>query len=264
MYSLSDCREFTKRTLRDIIHGEEVDARELGGEVESMGRRAFRGRMALGIVALSILAALAGWRASVFDEASSTASALYHEEILLQQQRQSIHEGQVATDLSEFNQFEQHWLMHRALEVQAGSPGAPAALRAQSQQEAVAADETLQRFGVNQISFLPNGTPTYDAAVAYRYAATGDTELQGLRPADAIAEAVRRGNQAVRLALAAALFVAGLLLLTLAQTMLGRRVIAARGSPRREGAWSISHTLAAGATLVSVVAAGMFIAALLQ
>lgn len=257
--SIAACRDFTKRTLRDIIHGEEV---ELEAEVEAAGRRAFRSRIALGIVALSILSALAGWRASVFDEASSASAALYHQQVLLQQQRQTIHEGQVDRDLTQFGQFEQHWLLHNALARQAASPGAPGDLSGQAQQESVQAEEALERFGVASISWLPDGDATYDSAAAYQSAVTGDTELEGLRPGDALAESIRKGKEAVRLTLVAALFVAGLVLLTLAQTTLGRRVVPLRPGQRRDSVWSTSHTLVVGGTLFGLVAAVMFIAAL--
>ncbi|MDQ6779087.1 MAG: hypothetical protein M3071_23335 [Actinomycetota bacterium] len=93
--SRSELRSLARRTLKELIHGE----KDLEDEVESAARKVFRSRVALGIVALSILSALAGWRASVFDEQSSSSTATYHEELLVQQQREQEHEAAISRDL---------------------------------------------------------------------------------------------------------------------------------------------------------------------
>src|SRR5437763_2613616 len=115
-------RAWLKRTGHELIHGEEEevhkagedvdeDVREAEQDLEHDARRVMRARVALAIVALSIFSATAGWRASVFDERSSSSNAVFHQDLLVQQQRQDVHQATVAHDLTQYGELEEHWFL---------------------------------------------------------------------------------------------------------------------------------------------------------
>ncbi|HWF50866.1 MAG TPA: hypothetical protein VG294_09525 [Solirubrobacteraceae bacterium] len=261
-WSRSELRSLARRILKELIHGE----KDLEGEVESAARKVFRSRVALGIVALSILSALAGWRASVFDEQSSSSTATYHQELLVQQQREQQHEATISRDLDKFGEYEQHWGMAAAAARQRPSgPAARVALDALYAQEKVAAEEILAGFEAAYPTSHPGalGSLRYPAAAAYLGQITGDTELQGLRPRAALDDARRRDKRALELNLVAALFIAALVLLTAAQVTLGR---ASRPQTAERQAlpaiWSISRTFVLGGMLLGFGAGVLFIVVL--
>lgn len=248
-------RAWLKRTGHELIHGEQAEVHEAEEEAEKAerdldvdARRALRARVALAIVALSIFSAVAGWRASVFDERSSSSNAVFHQDLLLQQQLEADHEGAVARDVTQYGQLEQNWFM-ASRSAQSGSAQA-------AERERTAAEEAGNQFEVQTPTLNANGTVSYDPASAYSSGVATDTELGGLHPAAALAASNSESDQAVNMTGVAALFVAALVLFTLAQVMLGRR-------PRRAslaiGRWTTSHTLVLGGTLLTATAAVLFV-----
>lgn len=249
-------RAWAKRTAHDLIHGEEVEVHEAEGDLESAGRRVLRARVALAIVALSIFAAVAGWRASVFDERSSSANAMFHQDVVVQQQLEANHEATVARDITQYSELEQHWFMAARLQRDAGAPGAASSTLQSAGSERVAAEESLANFEAQAPQLYTNGTASYDPATAYTHDVAGDTRLGGLHPAAALRRSNSESDQAVNMTGVAALFVAALVLFTLAQVTLGRR-IRPRGR-ETAGRWSISHTFVLAGTLLTATAAVLF------
>jgi hypothetical protein len=256
-------RERVRTTIRDLLRGEHAEELEL--EFDSAAKRVFRSRVALAIVVVSILSALAGWRASVFEERASNAGAVFHQDLLLQQRLERQHEGDVARDIGQFTEFEQHWFLAHALRHAAAAGGASAALAGMGQQEAVAADQALHNFSVIPPHSVPDGTSSYDAAAAYRQDAVGDVELEGLHPREVLENSDALRSRAVNMTGVAALFIAALVVLTLAQVTLGRRGrVPGSTAAEQKDNWSISHTLLAAATLVTLIGCGLFVTVMLQ
>jgi hypothetical protein len=242
--------ERVRTTIRELFHGEEVE--ELEANVDAAAHRVFRSRIALAIVLVSILSAVAGWRASVFDEQANAQSAVYYQDLLVQQRLERQHEARVAQDITQYGELEQDWFLGHVL----SDPQA-------AEQQKLAADQTLHNFEVSDYpTVYTDGTSTYDPAAAYARDVTNDTALEALHPAAVLEEADRIRDKAVNMTFVAALFVASLVLLTLAQVTLGRR---ARGAWRLAGdggRWTISHTFMTGGMLVALTGLGLFISVL--
>jgi hypothetical protein len=239
-----------RKALRNLAYGE--DARHVEAEVAAAARTVFRSRVAIGIVLLSIFSAVAAWRASVFDEKAVNAGARFHQELIVQQQRSRTHATAVSRDLTHFLDYERAWFMANALDRAARKPGADPSLAREAQRERTAAEELLEGFEVRRPTAFPDGTSSYDPAAAYKRDVTGDIELQGLRPAEALRTSEDRRHRAVDMTFVAALFVAALVLLTLAQVMVGREVEMTEG-------WRLSHMLVIGGTLVTLAGVVLFV-----
>jgi hypothetical protein len=244
-----------KQTGHDLIHGEEEEAHEAQQEGEkaeqdfdSDARRVLRSRVALAIVALSVFSAVAGWRASVFDERSSSSSAVFHQDLLVQQQLEAKHQATVAQDITQYGELEQHWFMATRPE-QGGSAQT-------AERERVAAEQTVGDFGAETPTLNPDGTVSYDPALAYSSGVATDAQLGGLHPAAALRASNSESDQAVNMTLVAVLFIAGLVLFTLAQVTLGRRT---RSEPAGTGRWTISHTFVLAGALVAASATVLFV-----
>lgn len=252
-----------RKRIKQVLRGEEAGGLE--ADVEAATRAVLRSRLAVGIVALSILSSLAAWRASVFDEHAGNAGAVFQQEVVVQQQRERAHQASVARDLIQFGEFERHWFMASVLARDARVRGAGPDLSREAGREAVAAEQLLSGFRALSPTLQSAGGSGYDVAAAYRRDASVDIELAGLHPADALAESGRRRAQAVRMAGVAALFVAALVLLTVAQVMVRqRRPRTHLGPEDSDPRWSASHTLAVGGTSVGLLAGALFLLVMLQ
>jgi hypothetical protein len=249
--SLSDR---VRRAIEDLLHGDEVEGLESG--LDTAAHRVFRSRVALAIVLVSILSAAAGWRASVFDERASDGGAVYYQDLLLQQRLERSHEANVAQDIIQYGELEQDWLLAHAMR---SDPQA-------SEQQKVAAEQTLHNFHVSRaLSIFTDGTSSYDPARAYALEVAPDPALVTLHPEQVLRSSDSVRSQALHMTAVAALFVAALVLLTLAQVTLGRR----RAGPTLAVAigpngWSISHTFVTAGTLVALTATVLFVLVLVQ
>jgi hypothetical protein len=150
-------------------------------------------------------------------------------------------------DLNQYGELEQDWFM--------ASRPAPGGSAGATGRERTATEQAGNNFEVQSPALGANGTISYDPASAYRSAVATDAELGGLHPAAALRASNSESDQAVNMTGVAALFVAALVLFTLAQVMLGRRP---RKEPPLGGRWTVSHTLVVGGTLVTATAAVLF------
>jgi hypothetical protein len=246
--------ERVRGAIDDLLHGDEAEELESG--LDSAAHRVFRARVALAIVLVSIMSAAAGWRASVFDERASDGGAVYYQDLLLQQRLERSHEANVAQDIIQYGELEQDWLLAHATR---SDPQA-------SEQQKVAAEQTLHNFHVGDaLTTYTDGTSFYDPARAYASEVASDTGLVALHPEQVLRRSDSVRGQALDMTAVAALFVAALVLLTLAQVTLGRRragpKIAAVNGP---AGWSISHTFVTAGTLVALTATVLFVLVLVQ
>jgi hypothetical protein len=251
---VSLARPNLRAAVKDLLHGEHAE--ELGSGVGTAAHRVFRSRVALAIVLVSILSAAAGWRASVFEERASDSGAVYYQDLLLQQRLERSHEGRVAQDITQYGELEQAWFLSHAMSSDPQS----------SEQQKVAAEQTLGDFQTGEVpATYTDGTSSYDPARAYAREVASDNDLKALHPTEVLQKSDSFRNQAVNMTGVAALFVAALVLLTLAQVTLGRRVRAApKSSGGEKTGWSISHTFLTAGMLVALVAGALFVLVMVQ
>lgn len=218
-------------------------SRDPNDPIDNVGERAweryrifsarFGGRftlsVALGIVVVSILAAGMAWRSSVWGERSGNTDELTRQDQVQLEQILSSQTEQVNQDIRVFNQFEEATLLAQELaadsnKVKPGQERLELQLEAGSQR----AEAKSQRrfFNASAPAVDPDGTVRYDAAFAQRVLRSYSPELEVLRP-DELREEAREANlKSVRLTGLAALFVAALLLLTLAEVTRRQKVSA--------------------------------------
>jgi hypothetical protein len=201
----------------------------------------------LGIVLVSVCAAVSGWRASVSDESSAHTFELSRQ-ALVQQQQLLIQDNQsVNTDIRLFGQFAQYSSLAHSLAQDADQVGGAVGdqLRIEAQ-----ADLELARSIGNQIknqsyafdpsnptgnsylrsdgSYLP-GHP-YNAGDALSFAESNDFALHGLAPEALHSTAETEHTRGVDFTGVAALFIAVLVLLTFAALSSGTQKLWFAGS----------------------------------
>ena len=189
-----------------------VFARPLGGR--------FKLSVAFAIVLVSILAAGMAWRASVWSERSANTDEITRQDIV---QREQILAGQAETinqDIRAFNSFEEATLLAQELERDArklsGRERLELELEAGSQR---AEAKSLRRFFAASAPVVDpeSGRVSYDPAFTRRLLLAYSPDLEVLRPEELREEARLANIKSVRLTGLAALFVAALLFLTLAE-----------------------------------------------
>ena len=199
----------------------EPENTETEGAKSARARRTRRLRLsaAFGIVILSILAATMAWRASVESERSANTDELARQDIVQRQQLLASQSQAVNQDLRVFGRFEERSLLARELDRDAKAGGGPDLAR-EAQEQRAQADSLRQFFRASQPTDNDDGTVAYDPEFARKILAS-DPELEVLRP-EALREEARVANiKSVRLTGLAALFVAGLFFLTLAEVTRG-------------------------------------------
>lgn len=175
---------------------------------------------ALGIVVVSILAAVMAWRASVANEESDATRVEAEQNRLAQQQLIASEETAVLHDLQLYEPYAEHTNLARSLERDAGraAPAAARTLLVRAQDERNAAASQLPLFSGTRPERRRDGTVTFDAAYARSQARLRDVELLDLRPPGELHErAEAKHRRGVRLTGLAALFVAAVVLLTFAE-----------------------------------------------
>lgn len=182
----------------------------------------FRLSVALGIVLMSILAAIMAWRASVWDERSANTDELSRQDIVQQQQIEASHSETVNQDLRVFGRYEENSLLARELERDArGMRGADPLLAQQLTIEAqglrAQAKSLRPFFRASQPLDNDDGTVYFDPAFARQVLRQDDPELESLKPNELREQAKDAHVKAVRLTGLAALFIAALFFLTLAE-----------------------------------------------
>jgi hypothetical protein len=217
--------------------------------------RRFRHRVALGIVAVSILAAVAIWRASVYDERAAQSDALFREQLVVLSEAESTHEDNATQDLTLFARYQEHLLQAELLSTQAQADGVDerlaARLAVEAQDERNLASELEAGFGVPPQSTDGRGYPR----LAYQTQLDAFNDLDLVGPGEHRSAARAEHLQGVHLTLVAALFVAALLLLTLAEVAIGRRGRISAWRPHAASVlcWSALGIVGAGIVVFGVV-----------
>jgi hypothetical protein len=192
----------------------------------------------LGIVIVSVLAALLGWRASVSDESAAHAEELSRQDLVQQQQLLVQNNHAVDSDVSTFGQFAQYSVLAHSLRQDAAK--VTGALSAELTAEAQS-DLGIARYLAKQITYQnyrfdptnPSGNPAlrsdgtyapghpYNAAQGLAGAENADTALHGLAPEQLYQTAETDHGRGVDFEGIAALFVAVMVMLTVAALITG-------------------------------------------
>ena len=169
---------------------------------------------AVGIVLVSILAALMAWRASVADESADATRVHAEQNRLAQQQLIASDETMVLHDLQLYERYAEHADLARALEHDG------LLVRAQAERAAAASQRPL--FEGTFPAIRRDGTASFDAGYARSQARLRDFELLNLHPPEKLeARAEAEHHRGVKLTGLAALFVAAVVLLTFAEISSG-------------------------------------------
>jgi hypothetical protein len=190
----------------------------LADEGDGGGR--LRRYTALGIVAVSILAAAMAWRASAANDAAGAKEQLATENVFQQQELMASDESAVIHDIGLFDRYEEHENLALALQRDAAhASGSQArALAIQVQQARGLARDEEPLFEGPLPTARADGSVTYDAGYARSQARLRDFELADLKPPSQLrAQAAIEHERGVRLTGLAVLFVAALVLLTFAE-----------------------------------------------
>ena len=179
----------------------------------------FKLSIALGIVVVSILAAVMAWQSSVWGERSGNTDELTRQDQVQLERIRSSQTGAINQDIRVFNAFEQATLLAQELDRDVRKLRGQAALDLELEAGAQRAEAKSQRrfFESSAPRVDDNGQVVYDAAFTERLLRANDPELEVLRPDELRADAREAGVKSVRLTGLAALFVAALLFLTLAE-----------------------------------------------
>ena len=192
----------------------------------------------LGIVIVSVLAAVMGWRASLADETSAHSEELSRQDLVHQQQLLVQDNHAIDTDIQTFDQFAQYSSLAHSLRQDAAQLNGPVADQVLSEAQA---DLGIARYLGKQIANQnyafdpsnPTGNPflrsdgtylpghPYRAALALQIAENADTALHGLAPERLHASAEAEHTRGVDFTGIAALFVSVMVLLTLAAVAAG-------------------------------------------
>ena len=203
----------------------------------------------------SILSAVIAWRASLASiEASRYESLAVHQQAR-QQQLERDFQSLIAHDLRFVNEFQEHSLAARELtsqadEIRSADPAAADELDLQAQAHLDLARSTEPFFlGATGAVLGEDGTVTYDVAYVLRNLEEGSAELRELKTQRTDQLADRADRRSINLVAVAAVVVAALFFLTIAQ------VSRTRGRIRR--AFFVS-----GAALVVIGTVGIVVAEL--
>jgi hypothetical protein len=192
----------------------------------------------LAIVVASVLAAAMGWRASLADESATHTAELSRQNRVQQQQLLIEDNDTVAGDIRTYGQFAQYSALAHSLLHDAGQVGGKVGDRLMAEGQA---DLGIALYLGKQIRFLnysfdpssPTGNSllrtdgtlrpgnAYNAALGLDVAENLDTELHGLAPDRLLAQSETEHTTGVRLTGIAALFVAVMVLLTIAALISG-------------------------------------------
>jgi hypothetical protein len=192
----------------------------------------------LGIVLVSVLAALMGWQASLADETSAHSEELSRQDLVQQQQSLVQDNHAIDSDVQTFGQFAQYSALAHSLRVDAGKVGGRVGdqLLAEAQADLGIARYLGKRIAYQNYAFDPSnptGNPAlrsdgtylpghpYRAALALGVAENSDTSLHGLAPEELHATAEAEHTRGVDLTGIAALFVSVMVLLTVGAVMRG-------------------------------------------
>jgi len=236
--------------LIDILRPED-DPRERD---ESPSLRTLRVRITFGIVVVSILSAVAVWRASVYDERAAHSDALFRQQLVLQQQLERADEDNVTAEVTYFGDYERHALLARLL-LQDAAAHPP--LRPQLKQQA-AREQTLAAAQLSGFSYVypqtrRSGRVSYKPSSAYQSARDQDTEFERFQPGEHRQEATDQHLRGVNLTGVAAAFIAALVLMTLAQVSLGT------GEKTSESRLGIARLLAGSGFALALCGAILFV-----
>jgi hypothetical protein len=184
------------------------------------------------IAVASIASAFVGWRAAVYSSDAGELDRRATQALIRERQIRAEFEGEVKQDLRLFAAYQEHVLMWRLLErdalrVRRRDPGLAAELDAQAQSERAAARAIAPQFrGQSPGVGDENGIVDYDRRAALAFIgeelSPSIGELEALSSEPTTEDAHRKRTTSVNLFGVAALFVAALFFLTLAQ--LGRAV----------------------------------------
>lgn len=219
------------------------------GEPERGGRWSFRTVIAICIAVVSVLGAVAAWRAAVI---SIRASDLNEEGMLQLVQKEQVRarlESTVDEDLRLFAEYQthvRHWqlLKRDARKVRRSNPELSAALNAEAQGELAVARALIPFFRGGTPALGTGADLAYERDFVLRNLQRTDPVFRELHPETSFALAREEHARTVQLVLVLALFVAGLFFLTLAQfTRVTIRGIFA-------GAGIVAATLALGLLIV--------------
>lgn len=195
------------------------------------GPDAAAGFLAVLIGFASVLSAVVAWRASLASiDASRYESVAVQQQARVQQIQREL-SGRVAQDLRFVNVFQEHALAARELKAQADElrgtdPDAADVLDLQSQAQLDLARAVLPFFlGATGPVLNDEGTVTYDVAYVVRNLETSNTELRELRTQRTSELADRADAKSVSLIGVAAVVVAALFFLTIAQVVRARVVV---------------------------------------
>jgi hypothetical protein len=247
-------RDRLRTAYRWVVTPEEPPEHESD---EQRRLRRLRGAIALGIVAVSVCSAGAVWRASVHEEAAAHHEARFRQDLVLFQQRVQAAEDGVFEELLRFGAYEEHEWRSRQLARDArtarrmGHPTLASQLAGVGLREARVSDAQWVSFanGLPEIG----GVPAYDPREAFD-TGTAAQPVGDLRPGELRHEAADSRRHAVRMTLSAALFIAALVFLTLAEVPLMRRPAPEAPTPTSPGAVTRLLLLAgAGTTLAAIV-----------
>jgi hypothetical protein len=179
--------------------------------------------LALLIGFASIMSAFVAWRASLASIDASRYESLAVQQQARQQQIERELEGLVEQDLRFINSYQEHALAARELNAQAEAlrdtdPDAANLLDLQAQGESALARSVIPFFmGASGIALADDGSVPYDRAFVLRNLEQGNIEWRELRVQPAPELAQRADARTIYLIAVAALFVAALFFLTIAQ-----------------------------------------------
>ena len=223
------------------------DAPERTREPEEERSDPFRTRIAVVIALVSIAGAFVAARASILSVRASDLDQISLQQLVQQQQLLADIEGQVAQDLRLFARYQERVLAWRLLERDARSvrrehPSLADRLEADARTELAIARSMRPFFNFQPDLGDDQGRVKYDPVFARRYLVDTNVELRELRPDDTFRLAQDLHVQIVRLVGVAALLIAALFFLTLAQLV------------RR----NVRHTFAGAGGVVLVVGLALF------
>lgn len=179
----------------------------------------------------SVFSAVLAWRASLASIDASRHESLAVQESARRNQLERLSEGVVAQDERFVLFFQEHALAAREFEAQAAAlrgsdPATADILDLEAQAHRALARATQPFFlGAGGIYLGDDGTVPYDRAFVLRNLREGDPELRELRTQHTIKLAQRADDHSLNLIALAAIMVAALLLLTVAQVSRTRLLV---------------------------------------
>ena len=209
----------------------------------------FKLSLALGIVIVSILAAIMAWQSSVWGERSGNTDELTRQDQVELERILTEQDGAINQDIRVFNNFEEASLLAQELDRDAKKLKGQQALDLMLEAGSQRAEAKSQRrfFRSSDPTVDANGDVRYDAAFTERLLRAYSPELEVLRPDELREDARVAGVKSVRLTGLAALLVAALLFLTLAEVLTRR---------------SMTRVFAGAGAATAVIAVGLYLFAI--